>query len=558
MSERGAASPRAAVILIALVWALCVVLWFQVGLAKPDGAGYYVYLPSTWLDHDLVFFDEWQAMGMVRDGVIHHKEVTETGHLGNHWTSGASLAWYPAYVAADLLRPILPGNFPRNGFSLPYNAAVVFTSALAGLGALLLAFFAGRRVAGPKAALIAAIGGWLGTPLFFYSIVHGTMSHAISAFACAAAVAAALALRERDDVSLVLLAGLAAGFACAVRPQNAPIALAALLIAEPLRRRWTIFLAGGAAAAAPQLAVSSFLYGTPWGFLTGGTAKPFASFERIWLWEPLFSWYHGLFTWTPFALLGVIGLVVLWRRDRPLALAGLLMIASQWAINASLERTFWGGVAFGQRRFDNSLIFFIIGAAVLAAAVRPALAVLATAATSLWTLSLFAAVRSGLDLAVYHTPRELFAAQLAAVSSWPALLVPFGAVPAARRGVVAVTLLALAVVAAVVIAAGWFVFRSARAAAVAAMAYAFAMLFFFIWCGAHDAARIEEARPLIERNLVVGDLPGGPDVRFGLLQDEIEFLRKSGRPEDAARTQRELDELRAARDAAIRRLQEGR
>src|SRR5687768_6398263 len=102
---------------IAATWLLTCALWLQPGLVLPDGAGYLVYLPSAWIDCDLLFFDEWQAMGMIRNGIIQHKDVTSTHHLGNHWTVGSALAWFPAFALADASRLMMP-RFPRDGISL--------------------------------------------------------------------------------------------------------------------------------------------------------------------------------------------------------------------------------------------------------------------------------------------------------------------------------------------------------------------------------------------------------------------------------------------------------
>lgn len=505
-------------------------------MVRPDGGGYVVYLPSTWLDRDLLFFNEWQQLGMVRDGVILHKEVTRTDHLGNHWSSGSAVAWYPAFLLGDAIRAWT--SFPRNGLSLPYNVAIVFTSALAGLLTLLAAMRAARENATPFAATIAAIGAWLGTPLLWYALVHATMSHALSALACALVVVAALRLRARPDTATAFLAGAAAGFAFAVRPQNAPLALVPPLLHA--RAVSLPYAAGLFLGALPQLVVSTFLYGSPIGFLTGGPdAKPFAAFERIWTWEPLLSWYHGLLPWTPFAAIGLAGLVLLFRRDRRLATACLVVFVAEWLINATLERSFWGAQAFGQRRFDNCIVFFAIGAAVVVDRVGRVGGALLAGATSLWTMSIFFAARRGLDLSAYYTPGELLALQLEALGQVDLTLL--GAVPAQARGLVAAVLGILALAAAIVALALRRV--SMRTGALVAGAYLFAISLFFTFCGLRDAGRVEPYRALIAENRVLARQRGGADARFGLLRDELLYLRKSGRHEEAAQTERELQAL---------------
>src|SRR6266511_5516501 len=86
---------RAALIALIAVWLVSAIVWIEPGIMIPDGAGYVVYLPSTWLDHDLLFFNEWQLLGLIRGGIPVFKSVTPTGYLGNHWTVGPSMLWYP-------------------------------------------------------------------------------------------------------------------------------------------------------------------------------------------------------------------------------------------------------------------------------------------------------------------------------------------------------------------------------------------------------------------------------------------------------------------------------
>jgi hypothetical protein len=542
-------------IVVLLVWALTTVLWIAPGLTVPDGAGYYVYLPSTWFDRDLVFFDEWQQLGMVRDGRILHKEVTRTDHLGNHWTVGSAMYWFPNFLAGDLMRWAVPTlrQFPRNGFSLPYNVPVIFASAVAGLLTLLIGFRLARLVSPASAAALAAVGVWFGTPLMWYSLRNGVMSHAVSALACALAFSCAMRLRQRQDLSSWVLSGFAAGFAFAVRPQNAPVILLPFLFAEWRQERrvarLAVYAAAILAAALPQWIVSTHIYGSPLTYLWGGEATPFAAFDRMWTWEPLFSWYHGLFPWSPFALIGMAGILMLFRRDRRLAWAGLFLFVTQWLINATLERSFWGAYSFGQRRFDSCIVVFLLGAAVSLAAMPRWLAMASTALTSLWSLSLFIAAFDRIDLSRYYTPGELLDLQIAGLVELPAHLRLLDAVP---RPLVA-TVILLLLVSAFLGGALLLVLRrlETRPLAIVCAVY---LMFMAGWFALNGSRRnISEHRQLIASNRALAQIPGGADPRMALLANELEYLRKSGRTSLAQRTERELRELVAARQDAERR-----
>jgi hypothetical protein len=102
---------------------------------------------------------------------------------------------------------------------------------------------------------------------------------------------------------------------------------------------------------------------------------------------------HGLFFWTPLAVLALAGLYLL--RDRVVAACLAIMVVSQVYVAGSVESWTVAG-AFGQRRFVNLTIIFVIGLAALwtAAAARrtrlaPGLA-LAVAVCAWWNVALMA------------------------------------------------------------------------------------------------------------------------------------------------------------------------
>src|SRR5438309_9903808 len=128
---------RTAIAIIIAIWLLSTILWLQPGITRPDGVGYYVYLPSAYIGHDLLFFDEWRRFGLVPGGRILHKEITATDHLGDHWTCGSAVWWLPSFILGDCLR-FLFYPFHRDGVSLPFYLSVFGAGAFAGLEVLLL------------------------------------------------------------------------------------------------------------------------------------------------------------------------------------------------------------------------------------------------------------------------------------------------------------------------------------------------------------------------------------------------------------------------------------
>ncbi|MGA8807072.1 MAG: hypothetical protein WB973_04280, partial [Thermoanaerobaculia bacterium] len=446
---------------------------------------------------------------------------------------------------ADAARAALPmlRGFPRNGFSLPYAIAILASSALAGLLVLLLGAYAAESFAGGFASMLAAIGIWFGSPLLWYSLRHATMGHSVSAAACAVVVGIALALRREITGWKLFAVGLACGFAFAVRPQNLTFVLVPMIVAGslPLLRRSWIAAIGFVIGALPELVVSQFLYGRPLAFASSGGANDWHSFERIRPFLPLLSWYHGMFPWTPLLALSLIGLFLLWRDDRRLAAAGIVTFVLQWLIIAAFDRSFWGMLAFGQRRFDSCTIFFLIGLAALLARLPRWLAAIFVAVGSAWTMLLFFAARN-LDLNEYIAPRRLWEAALFALRHDDNFQFLQSVPPQARVAVFVMTLIAVAAFALAAIAI--------RAHPAVAAAYLIGISALLAWCGSHDAAHIEHYRPLIEASRRAPD--GHALDYLGLLRFEAAYFQATGDDTEAANSRRDAEGFARAHRLATR------
>jgi hypothetical protein len=359
------------------------------------------------------------------------------------------------------------------------------------------------------------------------------MSHALSAAACAGVVVLSLRLREEVTLARVFAVGLAIGFACAVRPQNITIALVPLFLADlrPLLRRAHALLLGALIAALPQLIVSSVLWGGPLVFMNvGGRAHSWQMFARFRPLETMFSWYHGLATWTPLLLVAIAGLALLHRHDRGLARAGLATFAAQWLLLSTLERWFWGGASFGQRRFDSCTIFFILGVAAVLHRLPRWLGALLTIAATGWTMLLFVAA-TRLNLNRFQTPHELLAAFREAWPdpAWRSFL---GFTPDALRGTVLLSMCVTTLVAALIVVIG------RRAGTAAATVYLVVMSLFYGWCGLHPG-HDDLSRALVRRHARGELVSGSAGDTIGLLRDEADYMQRTGRPAEAEAARRE-------------------
>jgi hypothetical protein len=287
-----------------------------------------------------------------------------------HHSIGPALVWIPLYAVGDLLSRL--SSRPADGWNVMYRSAVAYGSLVVGWSGLVALYLAARPLAGSAAALLAALGIGGGTFLFGYLAWWPSTSHGLAFAASAWLMFAALRSRPQSPGSSFGL-GVLLGIAALQRWQA--FVLGVILVVPLLRneprdlRSVSTRLAAGALGAVvaffPQALFWKVVFGE-WltvpqgaGFLSGSP-----EIEGV-----LFGPRHGLFSWSPILLLALGGFLPWLRRDVWTAAAALVAIAATLRTNASLV-DWWGGSAFGGRRFDVVLPLFGIALAYVCAASR--------------------------------------------------------------------------------------------------------------------------------------------------------------------------------------------
>ncbi len=76
---------------------------------RGDGVGYYAYIRSALIDHDIRFENDWLAGNpsflasrVDASGHLLPNQYTPTGHVGNHFAVGPSMLWAPVMVAVHV------------------------------------------------------------------------------------------------------------------------------------------------------------------------------------------------------------------------------------------------------------------------------------------------------------------------------------------------------------------------------------------------------------------------------------------------------------------------
>ena len=359
-------------LILVLVWVPTLV----VGIARSngvsgDGIYYFAYLRSVVIDQDLNFSNELEQF---RDNPHVARQLdsgvtTPAGLTPNLFSVGPAIVWSPLYLVAH----IATGG---DGFGYWEILSLTLSTALLALLGLFVSWRATilllpaqlKQFRAESIALAAVISTYYGTNLVYYGTFETSMSHAAGFAVVSSLILLWLKWRERLMAWQWLILGLLSGLAGLMRWQL--LAVGVVIIAVDLVSRkklsaWKATLAaaiGSLISFSPQLIAWRILYGS-WIVVPQGTG--FFDLRSPHALETLVSARHGLLTWTPLVVLAFVGLILLWRRSktlRPELVLLLIAFLVQVYINgAAIE--WWGGEAFGARRYTDLSVIFVIGIA---------------------------------------------------------------------------------------------------------------------------------------------------------------------------------------------------
>jgi hypothetical protein len=375
---------------------------FTPRLYATDSVQYYVYLRSLFFDGDLDFSNDYARFnqlnpdaGIQRGLLDPDKHEPLTGRPLNVAPIGSALLWTPVFLLAHggvLLAQQLGSPVTADGFSPPYIWAVCLASALYGLLGILLCYRIARRYASARAATAATLGCWLASPLVFYMYVSPPWSHTAGLFATALFIWYWLDSGPQRTLRQWLLLGVIGGLMVLTREQLGLFLLLpavealAQYIADLRLGRWAaigrrlgghmLFLLALALTWLPQLFAYHAVNGR-WGPSRIVAQKfdvrsPHALATLIDVGPSPVTGLplaHGALLWTPIWALGLLGLLLLLRRQGWLALLLLLTFAAQVWINGSFLTWHLSG-AFGFRRLIEATPLFVLGVAALIDGVR--------------------------------------------------------------------------------------------------------------------------------------------------------------------------------------------
>ncbi len=357
-------------------------------LVRGDGVGYYAYVRSMLINHDLGFEDDWHkphlpyAVRRVQATSGLDSDYTRAGHLPNHFSVGPAILWAPFLIPVHMVMMALVKaglNIKMDGFSKPYVLTAALATALYGFVGLSVSFRFARLYVREMWTFFATLGIWFASSLPVYMYFNPFYSHAHSVFAVAIFLWYWHRTRSQRTMTQWVILGLLSGLMLDIYYLN--IAMLSLPLLESLRRYWQawrapahdwqalrrLFLANlnyscvTVAAFLPTLITRQIIEGSPWELGYGPVG--FSHWVHPAIWQPLFSSNHGLLSWTPIVVPSLVGLLLLRRYDRELAMYCLAAFAAMYYIVACYPD--WHGISsFGNRFFISLTPIFILGLAV--------------------------------------------------------------------------------------------------------------------------------------------------------------------------------------------------
>ena len=338
-----------------------------------DPAFYVAQLTSLWYDGDLILHDDLASMDAQPIFRLHALTRLEKpgGALANAFSIG------PAVLNSPIAAPVLLAQKHAGAERLgaPVRVALA-ASALAMVAVLVTALevLLARARAGRIGATLVVACVLMGTPIMVYAFADYYMAHLPSAACAAAFTAAALGWARSPTVARAGLAGISAGLLAIVRWQDvcyaawlAPIVMERLAHVPEARRRIARTLPVMVVSACAVASIQSAAWWQQFGLLaTIPQGRGFMRWTDPQLVEVLFDSAHGLLPWSPIVAVAVLGSVhgaVTQRRLwRAVHLGNLAVVVLETYVNASAA-DWWGGSAYGPRRFCSLAPVFALGVA---------------------------------------------------------------------------------------------------------------------------------------------------------------------------------------------------
>lgn len=331
-----------------------------------DAAGYYVY-NAIWhiYGHDIASYPDSIDVKTGNGFFIN----TTSKKIETKYYSGTAILQTPFfYVAHVLAKPL---GFEPNGFSKIYTYGLYFAGIIYSyLGLFFLYHFLKRHVSG-TISILSVILLFTSTNLYYYSIDAPGMSHVYSFFVFSLIIYLTPRFIERTSIITSILYLVLLMLAILIRPTNLFIGIFPFVYnlnsfneitkrIQQLIKPKVDYLVGVIASLA--IAIPQILY---WKSTSGNLLsdayknETFSNWNSPKLLEVWFSTNNGLFTYTPIVFLFLIGIYVLKKKHKTMAI-GILFTFLAISYAFASWWNWWFGCSFGARSFVEYYALLII------------------------------------------------------------------------------------------------------------------------------------------------------------------------------------------------------
>lgn len=344
---------------------------------RSDGLGYYLYLPATFIYHDLSlqsiadFFSRNSLPGVADFPLWRDSGPMPWGDSGNYlikYPMGTALLMVPFFFVACLVA--LATNTPVDGFSPLFQYAAAFSGLFYTLAGIVILWKVLEARFRQNTIFLAMTGLVFGTDLFHYATYDSVFSHVYSLFLFSAFLYTVQRIYPEAATRHFLVGGIIAGLIVITRPTNGLWLIFGLLYGvdslQTLSNRLAFWKEHAMHMALGSLlcaAIVSLQLGY-WEIVTGHLLVFSYQGERFYFTQPeilnvLFSVRKGVFFWSPILLTVVPGLWFAWRNAREFFFPILLFLPLNVYVISSWHSWFYGG-SFGHRAFIESIPLFAI------------------------------------------------------------------------------------------------------------------------------------------------------------------------------------------------------
>lgn len=325
-----------------------------------DGAGYYSQTRSLVVDHDLDLKNE-------------HDYFEQSFNVNSIQEDNLTGLWYSQYpIGVGLLQLPFVGLVHLfvhgDGYSMGYIYASCLSAVVFGFLGLWICFIFCRRYFDEKTSFVAVLVYWLSSNLFYYMFLESSLSHAYSFFATSLFIYYFFTMDRSDMIEYYGL-GLISALMVMVRYQDGIFLLIPIyffikdyftknyIFTSMVRNNFQYFISF-LMGMSPQLMILLYQHkslSTHYQYVYNF----WQSFTHFFL--VLFSNNHGLFLWTPIALIGILSLFYgIKSKERDMIISLLIVFVASVFFIAGL-RDWHSAQAFGCRYLLNCGLLVIFG-----------------------------------------------------------------------------------------------------------------------------------------------------------------------------------------------------